>query len=323
MREIKLIAFHNSRMSTADDPLHDPKLLRLLDALQRTRSVTQAAELLGQSQPTLSIWLAKLRLRLGDPLFVRTPAGMLPTPRAQALMGPVREALEALQRLSTRDAPFDPTNAERSFRICMTDASHITLLPPLLAHVRALAPRAKLVAARIDQRTAEALQSGEADLALGYAPWLEAGFYQQALYSQDWVCLANARHPRIRKTLTRRLYETEGHVGITGGTGSELLAHALKRARIERKVMLELPGFLGLGAIVASTDLIATLPRQIGEALAASAGLAVHSSPVPIAPFTVQQHWHARAHHDGANRWLRSVCEGLFQRRRQRGARLG
>jgi DNA-binding transcriptional LysR family regulator len=88
-------------------------------------------------------------------------------------------------------------------------------------------------------------------------------------------------------------------------------------------VMLELPGFLGLGAIVASTDLIATLPRQIGEALAASAGLAVHASPIAIAPFTVQQHWHARAHHDGANRWLRNVCEGLFQRRRQRAARLG
>ena len=310
-------------MPLRDDPLQDPKLLRLLDLLQRTRSVTQAAELLGQSQPTVSIWLAKLRQRLGDPLFVRTPAGMLPTPRAQALIGPVREALEALQRLSTRDAPFDPAHAERSFRICMTDASHITLLPPLLAHVRALAPQVKLVAARIDERTAEALQSGQADLALGYAPWLAAGFYQQALYAQDWVCLVNARHPRVKKTLTRRLYRSEGHVGITGGTGSELLASALKRAKVERRLMLELPGFLGLGAIVASTDLVATLPRQIGEALAASAGLAVHASPIAIAPFTVQQRWHARAHHDGANRWLRSVCEGLFQRGQPRRARLG
>lgn len=305
-------------MPARDDPLQDPKLLGLLDLLVRTRSVTQAAELLGQSQPTVSIWLSKLRRRLGDPLFVRAPAGMLPTPRALALIGPVREALEALQRLSTRDAPFDPASAERSYRICMTDASHITLLPPLLAHVRALAPRVKLVAARIDERTAEALQSGGADLALGYAPWLEAGFYQQALYAQDWVCLANARHPRIRRTLTRRIYEAEGHVGITGGTGSELLANALKRTRVERRVMLELPGFLGLGAIVASTDLIATLPRQIGEALAASAGLAVHPSPMAIAPFTVRQHWHARYHHEAGNRWLRGVVATLFVRARAR-----
>ena len=126
----------------------------------------------------------------------------MPTPRAQALVGPARAALEALQRLSTRDAPFEPADAERSFRIGMTDASHITLLPPLLAHVRALAPRVKLIAARIDERTA--------------------------------------------------------------------------------------------------------------EALAASASLAVHASPIAIAPFTVHQHWHALAHHDGANRWLRSVVATLF-----------
>ena len=312
MRAIKPIAFDNTGVNTRDDSLQDPKLLRLLDLLHRTRSVTQAAELLGQSQPTVSIWLSKLRLRLGDPLFVRTPAGMMPTPRVQALIGPVREALDALQRLTTRDAPFDPASAERSFRICMTDASHITLLPPLLVHVRALAPHAKLVAARIDEGTAQALQSGEADLALGSAPWLSAGFYQQALYAQDWVCLANARHPRIRRTLTRRIYEAEGHVGITGGTGGELLANAVKRDQIVRRVMLELPGFLGLGAIVASTDLIATLPRQIGEALAASAGLAVHASPLPIAPFTVHQHWHARYHHEAGNRWLRGVVATLF-----------
>jgi DNA-binding transcriptional LysR family regulator len=323
MSAITRIAFHNTGMPTPDDALFDPKLLRLLDLLHRTRSVTRAAELLGQSQPTVSIWLARLRKRLDDPLFVRTPAGMQPTPRAEALIGPVRDALAGLQRLSAREAPFDPARAERAFRICMTDASHITLLPKLLAHVRALAPGVQVAAARIDERAAEALQSGEADLALGLVPWLEAGFYQQALFPQDWVCLVNARHPRIRKTLTRRAYEAEGHVVIVGGTGAELLATALKRAKVARRVVLELPGFLGLGAIVASTDLVATLPRQIGEALAASAGLKVHACPIAVPPFIVKQHWHARAHQDGANRWLRGVCEGLFQRRPQRAARLG
>ncbi len=299
-------------MSKPDAVLLDPKLLRLLDVLHRTRSVTQAAELLGQSQPTVSIWLARLRKGLGDPLFVRTPTGMQPTPRADALIGPVREALASLQRLAASEEPFDPARAERSFRICMTDASHITLLPKLLAHLRALAPGVQVAAARIDEHTAEALQSGEADLALGLVPWLEAGFYQHALFPQDWVCLVNARHPRIKKSLTRRAYENEGHVVIIGGTGAELLASTLKRAKVTRRVVLELPGFLGLGAIVASTDLVATLPRQIGEALAASAGLAVHACPVAVPSFTVKQHWHARAHQDGANRWLRSVVASLF-----------
>jgi DNA-binding transcriptional LysR family regulator len=297
-----------------DDPLLDPRLLRLLDALHRTHSVTQAAAQLGQSQPTVSIGLARLRRRLGDPLFVRTPSGMLPTPRAEGLIGAVREALAALGRLTARDAPpFDPATATRTLRICMTDASHVTLLPPLWAHVRALAPDVTLAAARIDERTGDALQAGEADLALGYVPWLDAGFYQQALFAQDWVCLVNVRHPRLGQRLARRAWEAEGHVAISGGTGADLLALALKRARARRRVALELPGFLGLGAIIASTDLVATLPRQIGETLAASHGLAVRACPIAIDGFVVKQHWHARAHHDPANRWLRGVCETLFQ----------
>jgi DNA-binding transcriptional LysR family regulator len=321
MRAIQRIAIHNACVLAPEDVLLDPKLLKLLDLLHRTRSVTQAAELLGQSQPTVSIWLARLRKALGDPLFVRTPEGMQPTPRADALIGPVREALASLQRLAAREAPFDPARAERSFRICMTDASHITLLPPLLAHVRALAPGLTLSAARIDEHTAAALQSGEADLAIGFVPWLDAGFYQQVLYPQDWVCLANARHPRINKALTRRCYEAEGHAVIAGGTGAELLATALKRAKVQRRVVLELPGFLGLGMVVGSTDLIATLPRNIGETLAASAGLAVHACPVAVPPFEVKQHWHARYHHEAGNRWLRGVVATLFLRAAPKTAR--
>jgi DNA-binding transcriptional LysR family regulator len=311
----------NTKSHDMSSVLFDPRALHLLDLLYRTRSVTQAAELAGQSQPTVSIWLGKLRRQLGDPLFVRTPAGMQPTPRADTLIGPVREALLALQRLGAQEAPFDPARAARRFRICMTDASHVTLLPQLLAHVRALAPAVQLEAARIDERTADALASGEADLALGFVPWLEAGIFQQALYPQDWICLANARHPRIVRALTRRLYEAEAHVGIVGGTGADVLARALKAHGVQRRVMLELPGFLGLGAIVASTDLLATLPRQIGETLAATHGLSVHACPLPIPPFIVKQHWHARAHHDSANRWLRGVCESLFQSREIRRGR--
>ena len=295
-----------------DLELLDLKLLRLFDLLYATRSVTRSAEQLGQSQPTVSIWLARLRVLLHDPLFVRTPQGMQPTPRADALIGTAREALDALRRLSGSAPVFDPASATRRFRICMTDASHITLLPQLLAHVRALAPQVRLEAARIDAGTAQVLQSGEADLAVGLVPWLEAGFYQQTLFPQDWVCIVNPRHPRIGATLDLAQYRGEAHIGITGGTGVQLLEAALLRQQIERRVLLELPGFLGLPAIVSTTDLIATLPRQIGEALAQVGGLAVHACPCPVPGFTVKQHWHARYHDDAANRWLRGTVAALF-----------
>ena len=303
--------------------LPDPKLLQLFDLLYQTRSVTRAAEQLGQSQSTVSIWLAKLREQLRDPLFVRTPAGMQPTPRADALIGPARAVLEQLRRLSALEAEFVPATAQRRFRICMTDASHITLLPQLLAHLRALAPKVRLEAAHIDGHTAQALESGEADLALGYAPWLESGIYQQTLFAQDWVCLANRAHPRIGNSLTLAQYRAEAHIAIAAGTGAQLLAGALAAQQIQRRVLLELPGFLGLAPIVSTTDLIVTLPRHIGQTLARIGQLAVHECPLAVPGFDVKQHWHARYHQDAGNRWLRGVMVGLFMTGRDERAATG
>ncbi|MEP6722201.1 MAG: LysR family transcriptional regulator [Variovorax sp.] len=300
-------------IDAADAGLLDIKLLRLFELLYSTRSVTRAAEQLGQAQPTVSIWLAQLRRQLDDPLFVRTPAGMQPTPRADVLIVTARAALDSLRRLAVPEPAFDPASANRRFRICMTDASHVTLLPQLLAHVRAVAPGLRLQAARIDEHTAEALQSGQADLAVGLVPWLESGFYQQVLYPQDFVCLINPRHPRLAgNAFGLREYKAEAHVDIEGGTGAQLLDAALARKRIQRRVVLELPGFLGLAAIVSTTDLVATLPRHIGETLARTNGLKVLDCPVPVPPFMVKQHWHARYHQDPANRWLRELCLQLF-----------
>lgn len=290
----------------------EPRWLQFFDVLYRCASVTRAAEQLGVSQPTVSIWLARLREAFGDPLFVRTPGGMQPTPRADALIDTVRTVLDGLRHLAQIDKPFNAPSAARTFRIFMTDASHVTLLPRLLTHVRAVAPRVRLEAVGISADMAAELESGAADLALGFIPGLDAGFYQQAFYQQDWVCLTNARHPRVHKKLTLADYRREAHVGIVGGTGQRLLEAAMKERQVARDVALKLPGFLGLPAIVATTDLIATLPRHIGETLANAAGLRIYPCPVPIPTFVVKQHWHARFHHDPANMWLRGVCATLF-----------
>ena len=299
---------------TVSAELPEPKLLHLFDVLYDTRSVTRCAEQLGQSQPTISIWLGRLREQLHDPLFVRTPAGMAPTPRADALIGPCREVLESLRRLTTHKPDFDPATAHRRFRLCVSDASHITLLPRVLAHLRKVAPGIRLEAARIDGNTERALESGEADLAVGFVPWLGGGMYQQVLFPQDWVCLSSPEHQRIAGQLSLECYCAEGHVLITAGTGQKLLEAALTRQAIERRIILELPGFLGLGAIIGTTDLIATLPRHIGETLASMHQLTVHDCPVTIEGFSVKQHWHARYHLDSGNRWLRGVILALFQR---------
>ena len=292
----------------------DLKLLQILDHIYNTKSVSRAAEKMGLSQPTISIGLAKLRKILDDPLFVKTAEGMQPTPRTEDLMPSVIQVLSGMSQLVASFSHFDAAISERTFRIFMTDASHVTLMPRLFAHVRALAPGIHLEAATIGPDMAAQLQSGEADLALGLIPGLEAGFYQQALFDQDWICLANARHPRVSNKLSLKDYLAESHVGIVSGTGAQLLDQALQRVGNKRNVLLALPGFLGLSAILQSSDLIATLPRHIGETLANTAGLKVLPCPLTIDGFTVKQYWHARFHQDPANRWLRWVCGELFQR---------
>ncbi|MFG0532440.1 LysR family transcriptional regulator [Pseudomonas sp. yb_2] len=298
---------------TSLEALPEPKLLQLFDVLYQCRSVTRAAEQLGQSQPTISIWLARLREQLNDPLFVRTPGGMAPTPRTDQLIGPCREVLESLRRLTAWEPQFIAATAQRRFRLCVSDASHITLLPSILNHLRSHAPGIRLEAARIDGNTESALESGEADLAIGFVPWLGGGMYQQVLFEQDWVCLSNPQHPRLGDGMSLERYRAEGHVQISFGTGQKLLEAGLARAGIERRIMLELPAFLGLGKIIGTTDLLGTLPRHIGQTLADMHGLQVHDCPFEVEGFTVKQHWHARYHQDNGNRWLREVVRGLFQ----------
>ncbi|POF96809.1 LysR family transcriptional regulator [Pseudomonas putida] len=304
-------------MTATLEALPEPKLLQLFDVLYQCRSVTRAAEQLGQSQPTISIWLARLREQLNDPLFVRTPGGMAPTPRADQLIGPCREVLESLRRLTAWEPQFIAATAQRRFRLCVSDASHITLLPSILNHLRSHAPGIRLEAARIDGNTESALESGEADLAIGFVPWLGGGMYQQVLFEQDWVCLSNPQHPRLGNGMSLERYRAEGHVQISFGTGQKLLEAGLARAGIERRIMLELPAFLGLGMIIGTTDLLGTLPRHIGQTLADMHGLQVHDCPFEVEGFTVKQHWHARYHQDNGNRWLRDVVRGLFQQASQ------
>ena len=249
-------------MKPGRDSLIDPKLLQLFEQLYATRSVTRAAQSLGLEQPTVSIRLRKLRRHVGDPLFVRTSRGMQPTPRAEALLEPVREALAGLRRIMGEPPGFDAATAERRFRIAMTDATQITMLPRLLSHLRVAAPRVAVDVEHISPYTGRALESGDIDLALGFLPALDAGFYQRRLFLQDFVCLINARHPRIRGALSLRQFADEAHIGVElAGTGHATIERALERQRVRRRIVLRVPGFLGLAAIVSTTDLIATVPR--------------------------------------------------------------
>lgn len=295
----------------------DVKQLQVLDILYATRSVTKTAERMGQTQPTISTWLKQIREKVGDPLFIRTAKEMIPTPRAEAVVMKAREALETMRQICGDEPRFDPATSTRTFRMCVPDSAHITLMPKLLQCIRDVAPNIQVETLTVDQQAPHLLESGEADLAFGgFIPGMDTGFYQQALIKQDFICLAGMDHPRIHGKLTVEDYQREAHVAVSyGGIRgvNALIKNALLTNHIERRVLLTLTGFLGVGKVIATTDLITTLPRNVGEALASQSELQVLQCPVPIPSYMIKQYWHARYHRDPGNQWFRKLVVQLAE----------
>ena len=291
----------------------DVELLLIFDEIYKTRNVTRAAENLALPQSTVSLGLGKLREHFNDRLFSRTGKGMEPTPRAENAIGDVRRALQALQH-ALRDEPvFEPGGSTREFRICMTDISEIVLLPDLLNYLREHGPGIQLEISKISPDSPLELADGRIDLAVGFMPHLEAGFYQQKLFDQHFVCLVSDGHPRVREGLSLEALQREGHVLVrTSGTGHAIVDRVLAREGIKRRVVLQLPSFLGVARIVAQTELLAIVPHRYGAAMADSEHIRILPVPVELPSFQVKQHWHERYHADASNRWLRQVFAQLF-----------
>lgn len=296
----------------------------------KTQSVTRAAQRLGIEQATASIALGKLRRHFGDALFTRTSAGMAPTPRAQAIYPDLAEALARIGRARGSAEAFLPHEAQRVFRLCLTDISEIVLLPRLINHLQQTAPGLVVEAEKITADTRRRLESGEADPAVGFVPDLEAGYYQQALFTQDFVCLAAQDHPRIRaagagngagngggngggRKLTLRAFTAEGHIVVTtSGTGHAIVDKVLARHRVARRVVLRVPSFLGVARIVAQTEFLVIVPRLLGQTLATQERVQLLEPPLALPAYKVKQHWHERFHADAGSLWLRRTMVALF-----------
>lgn len=291
----------------------DLELLLIFDEIYKTGNVTRAADNLGLPQSTVSLGLGKLRGHFNDQLFTRTARGMVPTPRAQNAIEDVRRSLQALQHALADQPVFDPAASKREFRICMTDISEIVLLPRLLNHLRETGPGIHLEISKISPDSPADLASGAVDLAVGFMPHLEAGFYQQKLFDQHFVCLVANRHPRVGDTLSLEALRSEAHLRVrTSGTGHAIVDRMLAREGIERNVVLNLPSFLGVARIVAQTELLAIVPQRYAAELASTEAVRLLPVPVELPSYQVKQHWHERYHADVSNRWLRQLLASLF-----------
>jgi len=295
-------------------PMHlvgiDLNLALVLHSVLEERSVSRAARRLGLSQSATSHALARLRNLLDDPVVVRTPEGLAPTPRAQLLAPALASGLQALeQALLTRPA-FDPSSAQRAFRLGASDYAEYLLLPPLLERLGKNAPLVDLWAVPLRPEQESQLATGDLDVAIGLPPATDrlAGLHLEPLFEERFVCLVRKGHPLTRGKLTVSRFAKARHALIAPrGRPGGAVDSALEGRGLTRRVALAVPHFLVAPPIIARTDLVLTIAERIARAFRASLPLTVLDPPLPLPRFTVAMIWHERTHTDAACVWLRSA----------------
>jgi DNA-binding transcriptional LysR family regulator len=292
----------------------DLNLLVVFGALAEQRSVTRAAESLGLSQPATSAALARLRVLIGDPLFVKSGVEMRPTPRAAQLTGSVRQVLDTVRDEILMARAFEPAMADRQFTLLMPDIGEINFLPRLLVRLAQSAPQVRLrtrALARGD--AAQALDNGTADLAIGYYPDLHrAGLFQQYLLHNRHVCIVRHDHPIVGTRMTLRQFQDAAHVVVRPDGRAHVFEQFLQSHGWSRHVRLEVSHFASLLPIVTGSDLIATIPEALAMAWLALGGIKVVATPMKVPVVEVHQFWHRRMHKDAAHMWLRAQVFDLF-----------
>lgn len=293
----------------------DLNLLVVFDAIMRRRNVTRAATDLGLTQSTISNSLKRLRDSLNDPLFVRESHGVAPTPFAERLMPYIEAALQSVSRGLEETRDFDPATAERTFNVIMTDIAEAVILPRMLDMCRTTAPGISIRAVNLSvDDTPEALRTGAADLAIGFLPDFSGQFYQEFLFATDYVCIAADDNPVTRGRFTLEKYLAARHaIPELQGTGYSVVQEILERQGIELRIGARVPHFLSIPFVVASSDLIATIPAAFVTVLGARTAVKTLPHPLELPKVEIKLLWHERFHADAASRWLRDQLVTVFE----------
>jgi DNA-binding transcriptional LysR family regulator len=283
----------------------DLNLLVVFDAVLRERSVTKAGERLGLSQPAMSHALNRLRWLLKDQVFVRTPEGMMPTPRAEYLAEPISRALVDLQRTLDPEE-FTPEEARRRFVIAINNYAAVVLAGQLFRVCGAVAPHVNLSllpSGNLD--ISDMLDRGELDLAIlgRHAP--VSRFSSQALTEDGYVAVMRRGHPMAHQSMDLDTFAAQQHLLISSSGDDLGFVNAELKARgLARSVAAEVP-FLSAGAILTQSNMVAVMGRQFAEEFRRVHAIELTPLPFPSPPLTSVMVWHSRFDDHPAHRWLR------------------
>lgn len=293
----------------------DLNLLKTFSAIHRHNNLSAAAVELGLTQPAISAALKRLRAHFDNPLFVRTSHGMRPTPHADTIAVQITRALDILREVG-QSASFALATTSVHYRIYINDVGMLVMMPDVLRHVTEQAPHAKI--SIIDLRPDEvvdAMDSGEVDLAIGYFLGMPNWARQQTLRKTTYVCAVRSGHPDIGATLSIDQFLRARHaIYATSGSPHGVVDETLARMNLTRNVALRVPRFAALPFLIAHSDLLVTIPEDLGHTFSRLIDIKLFAPPVPLGHFEIKQYWHERHHAEPAYQWLRTVVHRQTQR---------
>ena len=299
----------------------DLNLLPIAFALYDELSVSRAARVLGMSQPAVSMALRRMRETFDDPLFIRVPTGITPTPRAHAIVQAARPLIARLNEDLLKKQPFDALTSTRAFTLALSDVGEMAFLSRIMGPLRAQAPHCPLRSVSVPAgQLAHELEKGDVDVAVGYFPTLATkNFRQRRVSTHRFACLMRANHPLRADRLSVKAFLAAEHMVVREeGRSQEVLERFFKRRRLQRNVAVYTSHFVGVPALVAESDLIVTIPYAAARQFAAmSPQLAVALPPFDIAGFDLKLHWHRRFDNEPRNKWLRDQLIDIFREDRR------
>ncbi|MFK0335113.1 LysR family transcriptional regulator [Rhizobium sp. NPDC090275] len=292
----------------------DLNLLVAFDALIAERSVTRAGIRIGRTQPAMSAALSRLRALLNDELFVRGPDGLHPTMRALELAEPIGRALTDIQRTLEFRQVFDPTQSTATFAIGLAEHPAHLILPRLVARLRQDAPGVILQIRSFVHRddAVTLLDDGEADVTIGVPPAPAGRILSQALFAERFVCVVRNGHPQADQPMTLDTFLELSHLLVSPENDNfGLVDAALSKQGLRRRLALTVPQMYAAPALVASSDLIATLMQGVVEASGRVAELRVMDPPLDLPSVQYNMAWHRRNDVHPAQKWFRSLIASL------------
>ena len=297
-----------------DVDMLDARLLRTFEALMIERSVTRAATRLGVTQQGLSGQLARLRSLFEDPLFVRTGAGVGPTPRAEHLHPKVQDALEKL-RILLVPASFDPARAVGVITLATSDYALVLVLPRLLQRLRTEAPRLRLAVLPLNSAGLEQeMRDRKIDLALSIPQFVPATLHSRSLFRESYVGAVRPDHPLAKGIIDVDRFIAFPHVLVAPDRGDFRgpTDIALEKIGRKRDIALVVPSFSVVAAIIDATDLIAVLPSRLPAQTRSR--LHIFEPPVAVEGFDLHAYWPERLNEDPMHQWFRTlVLESLSE----------